>query len=704
MERIEFDFHGSKIALETGKLAKQASGSVLIHYGETFVMATAETDKNRRPGGDFFPLVCDYQEKTYAAGKIPGGFFKREGRPTEKEILTSRLIDRPLRPNFPDGFFDEVQIVANVLSKDDVNESDVLAITAASAALHISQIPFLHPLAAVRVGLIDGEFIANPTHEQIAAGDMDIIVAGSSDAIVMVEGKCKFIPEEVMVKALSFAHKALQPLIDAQEELRKRVGKEKMTFEVTEPPEELVKIVSDFCEEKIKQNLTIKIKQERYSAFDKLREELLEHCIEGREEADLFEPKDIFALFNKLEYKLLRAMVLDEERRIDGRAYNEVRPIYCETDILPRPHGSALFQRGETQALVVMTLGTSTDEQKIEGLSTETWRRFLLHYNFPPFSVGEVKMLRGPGRREIGHGALARRGVTPVLPGKDDFPYTIRIVSEIMESNGSSSMATVCGSSLAMMAGGVPVSDQVAGVAMGLMQEGDKIAILTDILGDEDHMGDMDFKVVGTEKGITSIQMDIKIEGLSEEIMAKALNQAREGRLHILGEMNKVIDKPKTDLSDYAPRIKTLHIPVDKIRDIIGPGGRIIRGIVEETGVKIDVDDDGTVTIASTDGESARKAILIINGLTEEPEIGKYYMGKVQKIMDFGAFVEILPGTDGLVHISQLANHRVEQVEDEVKVGDKILVQILDIDPRSNKIRLSRKTALDKNPEDVLDS
>ena len=703
MERIEIDFHGSTLTLETGKWAKQASGAVIIQYGETIVMATAETDKNRRPGADFFPLVCDYQEKTYAAGKIPGGFFKREGRPTEKEILTSRLIDRPLRPNFPDGFFDEVQIVANVLSKDDVNESDVLAITAASTALHISQIPFQQPLAAVRVGLIDGEFIANPTHEQIAQGDMDIIVAGSRDAIVMVEGKCKFIPEDVMVKALSFAHKSIQPLIDAQEELRKLVGKEKMTFELTEPNTELIKIVNDFCEEKVKQILTIKVKQERYSAFDKLRQELLEHCTEGREEADQFDPKEIFSLFNKLEYTLLRTMVLDEERRIDGRAYNEVRPIYCETGVLPRPHGSALFQRGETQALVVMTLGTSTDEQKIEGLTTEAWRRFILHYNFPPFSVGEVKMLRGPGRREIGHGALARRGVMPVLPGKDDFPYTIRIVSEIMESNGSSSMASVCGSSLAMMAGGVPVSDQVAGVAMGLMQEGDKIAILTDILGDEDHMGDMDFKVVGTAEGITSIQMDIKIAGLSEEIMAKALDQARDGRLHILGEMNKVIDKPKAALSDYAPRIKTLHIPVDKIRDIIGPGGRIIRGIVEETGVKIDVDDDGTVTIASTDGESARKAINIINGLTEEPEVGKYYMGKVQKIMDFGAFVEILPGTDGLVHISQLAEHRVERVEDEVKLGDEFLVQILDIDPRSNKIRLSRKTALGKNPEDVLD-
>ena len=612
------------------------------------------------------------------------------------------MIDRPLRPNFPKGFYDEVQIIANVLSKDDVNETDVLAITAASTALHISKIPFAMPLAAVRVGRVDGQMIINPTHEQIEASDINIIVAGSKDAILMVEGECKFVSEKDLVEALTFAHEQMQPLIDVQEELRSKVGHAKMEFEVTEPDQELVQIVEAFAADRVKENLNIKIKQDRYAAFKVLRNELLEHCNEGREE-NPFDAGNVFSIFSSLESRLLRSMVLDDGKRIDGRSNTDVRPIMCRTGVLPRTHGTALFQRGETQALVVVTLGTSADEQKIEGLSIESWRRFILHYNFPPFSVGEVKMLRGAGRREIGHGALARRALKAVLPTAEEFPYTIRIVSEIMESNGSSSMASVCGGSMSMMDAGVPIKGQVAGVAMGLMQEGDKIAILTDILGDEDHMGDMDFKVAGTAEGVTAIQMDIKIEGLSKEILENALEQACQARLHILGEMNKVIDKPKDDLSAYAPRIQTIKIPVERIKDVIGPGGRVIRSIVEETGVRIDVEDDGTIKIASTDGESAKKAIQIIKGLTAEPEVGKFYMGKVAKIMDFGAFVEILPGLDGLVHISQLAEERIGSVEDVCKEGDTFLVKVLDIDPRTNKIRLSRKAALGINPEDVLE-
>ncbi len=704
MERIEFEFHGSKMAFETGNWAKQAHGAVIIHSGETMVMATAVRADPRRPGQDFMPLVCDYQEKAYAAGKIPGGFFKREGRPTEKETLTSRLIDRPLRPNFAKGYFDEVQIIANVLSKDEINEPDVHGITAASTALHISKIPFLQPLAAVRVGRLNGELIINPTHEQMEDEnfDLNIVVAGSRDALLMVEGECKFIPEDVIVKALSYAHKEMQPLIDIQDELRKRVGVEKMEVKPIEMPEELEGLVADFSSDRIKENLEINDKQDRYAAFDKLREELHEHINGDKSEEDKYDSNMVYNLFNKVEKRLLRSMVLDQERRIGGRSYTDVRPIHVENHVLPRPHGSALFQRGETQALVVLTLGTSADEQKIESLLSEQWRRFILHYYFPPFSVGEARMLRGPGRREVGHGNLARRSLEPVLPSQDDFPYTMRIVSEIFESNGSSSMASVCGGSLALMDAGVKIKGQVAGIAMGLMQEGDKVAILTDILGDEDHMGDMDFKVAGTAKGVTAIQMDIKIDGLSEDLLEKALMQAKEGRLHILGEMNKVLDKPKDDLSPYAPRIITIQIPVEKIRDVIGPGGKVIRSIVEQTGVKMDVGDDGKILIASSDSAASDKAIKIVKGLTAEPEVGKFYMGKVVKIMDFGAFVEILPGQDGLVHISQLANYRVNQVEDEVKEGDEILVKVLDIDPRTNKIRLSRKEALDVNPEDVL--
>jgi polyribonucleotide nucleotidyltransferase len=701
MESIKLDFHGAELEFETGLWAKQAHGSIKIRYGETIVLVTAVTQLNRR-GVDFFPLVCDYFEKVYSAGKIPGGFFKREGRQTEKEILTCRLIDRPIRPSFPAGFRDEVQIVASVISKDDDNEGDVLAITAASAAIHISKIPFNTPLAAVRVGRIDGEFICNPTHAQIEESDLNMVVAGTRDAIVMVEGGADFLGEDVLVDALEFAHDAMQPLIDAQDKLRELIGVEKMAFTPPAVDEELKARVDAFASDPIEKCLDINVKMDRYGAFDQLRNDLIAHLNDGHED-DPVNAKDAFGYFNSLEKKIVRRRVIDEGNRIGGRAYDEVRPIECQVGVLPRPHGTALFTRGETQALVVLTLGTRTDEQKIESLTDEKWRRFLLHYNFPPYSVGEVKMLRGPNRREIGHGALARRALVSVVPTKEEFPYTIRLVSEILESNGSSSMASVCGGSLAMMQAGVPTKAQIAGVAMGLMQEGDKVAILTDILGDEDHMGDMDFKVAGSAEGVSAIQMDIKIAGLTKELMATALEQARKGRLHILGEMNKVIDKPAEGLSDHAPRIVSLKIPVEKIKDVIGPGGKIIRSIIEETGVRIDVEDDGTVLIASTDGDSAEKAIKIIKGLTTDPEVGKYYMGKVVRIMDFGAFVEIMPGTDGLLHISQLDERRIDKVEDVVNVGDEVLVQVLDIDPRSNKIRLSRKAALGMDPAEVLD-
>jgi len=700
---VETEIAGLKVSLENGWMAKQANGAVVVRVGDTMVLATAVASTSPREGGDFLPLTCDYLEKTYSAGKIPGGFFKREGRPSEKEVLTSRLIDRPLRPLFPKGYYNEVQIMAQVLSKDDTNEADVLAITGASAALHISNIPFNGPLAAVRVGYIDGQFIINPTHEQSEKSELDLVVAGSREAIVMVEGEAKFVPEEIIAQALVRGHAALQPLIRLQEELREKVGLPKDTVKAVELPADLLAQVKNMATPRITANLNIQVKQERYRAFAKLREDLLAELNAGRAADDPLDPGAFVQCFNHVESEIMRHMILAQKRRIDGRSFDQVRPITIDVGLLPRTHGSALFTRGETQALVTVTLGTSSDEQKIEGLMGEEYRRFLLHYNFPPFSVGEAKPLRSPGRREIGHGNLARRAINLVLPAEENFPYTMRVVSDILESNGSSSMATVCGASLALMDAGIPTNAAVAGVAMGLVKGENDFAILTDILGDEDHLGDMDFKVCGSEKGVTAIQMDIKVTGITEPILAQALRQARDGRLHILGKMKDAIAAPRPDLSPYAPRITTLKIPVDKIRDVIGPGGKVIRGIIEQTGVKIDVEDDGRVMVASNNSEAASEAIRMIKELTAVPEVGKFYYGKVVRIEDFGAFVRILPGLDGLIHISQLDNRRVNTVDEVVRVGDDVLVKVIEIDEERGRIRLSRKAALGLNPKDVVE-
>jgi len=701
--RVEREIFGQSIVMETGLMAKQANGAVVIHVGDTIVLATAVMARQPREGTDFLPLTCDYQEKTYSAGKIPGGFFKREGRPSEKEVLTSRLIDRPLRPRFPKGLTNELQIIASVLSKDDENEGDVLAITAASAALHISDAPFDGPLAAVRVGYVNGDLVANPTHQQCEESTIDVVIAGSKDAIVMVEGETQFVSEELMVQALMFGHRSLQPLLEMQEELREKVGRPKVEFTPPELPEDLLQTIQEKASEQISQTLAIKVKQERRTALHELEEKLYEELNEGRPEDDPFDKGDFAKCLDKVTAEIMRRQVLEDKVRIDGRSYTDIRPISIEVGLLPRTHGSALFTRGETQALVTLTLGTSSDEQKIDGLLGETWRRFLLHYNFPPFSVGEARFLRGPGRREIGHGNLARRALNPVLPSEEDFPYTIRVVSDILESNGSSSMASVCGGSLALMDAGVQTVAPVAGIAMGMIKEDDKYAILTDILGDEDHLGDMDFKVAGTFKGITAIQMDIKISGITEQILTEALNQACEARLEILKSMKGALSRPRPDLSPYAPRITTLQIPVDKIRDVIGPGGKVIREIVDKTGVKIDIEDDGRVLIASTDGESAKKAIAWVKRLTAVPELNKFYMGKVVRVEGYGAFVEIIPGTDGLIHISQIANERIRAVEDVLNIGDEVLVKVIEIDEERGRVRLSRKEALDVDPSEVLD-
>jgi len=688
-QRVEIDFHGRPLIVETGRMAKQAGGSALVRFGETVVLATATAQKSVREGIDFFPLTCDYQEKTFAAGKIPGGFFKREGRPAEKEILTSRLIDRPLRPLFPSGFRCETQVIATVLSHDKENDPDVLSLVGASTALTLSDIPWNGPIAAVRIGRIDGRFVLNPTTSQLAGSDMNIVVAGSRDAIVMVEGGARMLPEALILEALFTAHEALQPLITLQEGLRNQVGKPKRTVTPAAVDTALEAQVREAALPRLKAALAKTGKHERYEALDAVAAEVVPMLGAG----DPAREKAVGTAVSRLKKNIFREMIVKEGHRIDGRGLGDVRNITCEVDILPRTHGSALFTRGETQALVVSTLGTSSDEQKIDALIGETYKKFMLHYNFPPFSTGEVKFLRSPGRREIGHGALAERALTPVLPAEEDFPYTIRIVSEVLESNGSSSMATVCGGSLSLMDAGVPIKSPVAGVAMGLIKEGDEVRVLSDILGDEDHLGDMDFKVAGTDQGVTAVQMDIKIGGVNRAVMEQALGAARTARLHILGVMGQTLSGARGELSVHAPRIITIHIKPDRIRDLIGPGGKVIRGIVEETGVKIDVEDDGTVYVASADGDSMQKAIDRIRGITAEAEVGKIYRGTVRKIVDFGAFVEIFPGTDGLVHISQLADERVRKVSDVLKEGDVINVKVLEVD-KSGKIRLSRKEAL----------
>ncbi len=688
MFKVEIEFHGSRLSLETGRLAKQAGGAVLCQYGETVVLATATAAHSAREGIDFFPLTVDYQEKTFAAGKIPGGFFKREGRPSEKETLTSRLIDRPIRPLFADGFACETQVVATVLSVDRENDADMVAMLAASAALHISDLPFLGPIAGIRMGRKDGVLVVNPRQSETES-DLNLIVAGSRDGLVMVEGGAKVLSETVMLEALFAAHDAMLPLFEMQDELRKKAGKPKREVAPREKDKALVKAVEKSGRAHLKSALKVTEKLDRYAALRQAEVDTVADL--GAAYAD--REGEVRAAFSSLKKDVVRGMISKDKKRLDGRGPEQIRPITCEVGILPRTHGSALFTRGETQALAVATLGTGQDEQRIDALVGEHYRKFMLHYNFPPYSVGEVKFLRGPGRREIGHGALAERALLAVIPDADKFPYTIRIVSEILESNGSSSMASVCGGSLSMMDAGVPIKAPVAGIAMGLIEEGDEITILSDILGDEDHLGDMDFKVAGTTEGITALQMDIKIQGISREIMTRALEQARVGRVHILGEMAKSLGAHRESISSYAPRIETIKINPDKIRDLIGPGGKVIRGIVEETGAKIDVSDDGTVLIASADGDSMRKAIDLVEGITMEAQVGKIYQGTVRRIVDFGAFVEIMPGTDGLLHISQIGPGRVQKVSDELKEGDQVPVKVLEVD-RSGKIRLSRKEAL----------
>jgi polyribonucleotide nucleotidyltransferase len=684
------DFYGRTFAIETGRMAKQASAAVFVKYGDTRVLVTAVSADTPRPGADFLPLTVDYQEMTYAAGKIPGGFFKREGRPSEREILTCRIIDRPVRPLFPKGYHYESQIVATVLSIDRDNDPDIMALTGASAALCLSDIPFHGPIAAVRVGRVDGTIVFNPSGEELEKSDMDLMVAGSRENVVMVEGRLSEISEEDVLNAIFSAHRALQPLIDIQLELMKEAGRPKREFVEKELDSKLLKDIEKRIIDKVKKAFAVKVKQERYRAFADLRIELFESLGITDDPEKITEAAECF---DEVERRVMRSTILDSGLRIDGRKFDEIRPITCEVGILPRTHGSALFTRGETQVLSSTTLGTSQDEQKIDALRGESYKSFMLHYNFPPFSVGEARPLRGPTRREIGHGALAERAISSVLPDGENFPYTIRIVSDVLESNGSSSMATVCGSSLSLMDAGVPVKEHVAGIAMGLVKEGEKVAILTDIMGDEDHAGDMDFKVAGTKKGITALQMDIKIKGIGEAILKQALTQAKAGREHILTAMSQAIAKPRPELSPHAPRIITIFINPDKIRDVIGPGGKMIRKIVSDTGVKIEITDDGKVEIASNDEAAANRAIDTIKELTKEAAIGEIYEGKVVRVVDFGAFVEILPGLDGLVHISQLARNRVNKVTDVIKEGDTVRVKVIDID-KEGRIKLSRKEAL----------
>ena len=679
------------LSIETGRLAKQADGAVIVRSGDTMVLVTACAAPTAREGIDFLPLTVDYREYTYASGRIPGGFFKREGKPSEKEVLTSRLIDRPIRPLFPSGWRRETQIIALVLSADSENDSDVLAITGASAALALSSVPFTRTIAGVRVGLVEGEYVINPTYEQRRRSRLDLVVAGSQDAIVMVEAGAKEVSEEEIVQALERAHAAIREIIAGIDALAKQAGKRKTDVQKKEIGHEFYREVEEKIYVPLSEAMRIKEKLENYDRVDQVLEDLIASIPEGEVERRV----EAKAIFKELKEKVMRDEALERGKRLDGRAFDEIRPITIEVGVLPRAHGSAVFTRGETQALVTATLGTAEDQQKIEMVDGETWKRFMLHYNFPPFSVGEVQFLRGPGRREVGHGALAERALVPMVPAEEKFPYTVRVVSDILESNGSSSMASVCGGSLAMMDAGVPLSSPVAGVAMGLIMDerSGKYAILSDIAGAEDHYGDMDFKVAGTGTGITALQMDIKVSGITTEIMRKALEQARTGRLYILGRMQDTLAAARTNVSTYAPRIVTLRIPVDKIRDVIGPGGKMIRSIIERTGVKIDVEDDGRVNVASADEASAQKAIGIIQELTATPELNKTYMGKVQRITDFGAFVEIMPGLDGLLHVSEIAHYRVKDVRDELKEGEQVMVKVINIDP-SGKIRLSRKALI----------
>jgi polyribonucleotide nucleotidyltransferase len=691
------EMNGQMMHIETGRIAKQASGSAVVTLGETVVLVTAVATKDLREGVDFLPLTVEYQEMSYAGGRIPGNYFRRDmGRPSERETLVARLIDRPLRPLFPDNYYYETQIIATVLSTDRENEADVLALVGASAALEVSDIPFRGPVGAVRVGRVGGKLVANPTLSQQEESDIQLIVAGTRSAVVMVEGGGNFVSESDMIDAVFFGHQALQPILDMQEEIRSAVGKSKRDIAPAKRDEALEAKIRELALPLLREAMATADKKERQDKRDLAATKTVE-ALAAEYEGRGSEIKERLA---DLERDLVRRMILEEGRRIDGRSFTEVRPIECMVGVLPRVHGSALFTRGETQALVLTTLGTEMDEQRMETIYGVRFKRFLLHYNFPPYSVGEAKRLGGPSRRDIGHGALAHRSLVPVLPPKEQFQYTVRVVSEILESNGSSSMASVCGGSLSLMDAGVPIKEPVAGVAMGLISDGSRTVVLTDIIGDEDHYGDMDFKVTGTAGGITGLQMDIKIDGVTREVMQTALEQARQARLHILDKMNGAINKPRTRVSQYAPVITILQIKPDKVRLLIGPGGKVIKEISAATDSKIDVDDEGRVMIASPDGDLNKMAIDMVGRIVQEAEVGKLYKGKVRKIMDFGAFVEILPGTDGLIHISQLDRERVNKVTDILKEGDEVLVKVLDID-KNGRIALSRKAALGESLSDV---
>ncbi|MEZ5994370.1 MAG: polyribonucleotide nucleotidyltransferase [Hyphomonadaceae bacterium] len=699
VKSVSLDWAGRKLTLETGRVARQADGAVFATWGETALLATVVYAKEAKPGQDFFPLTVNYQEKYFASGRIPGGFFKREGRPTERETLLSRLIDRPIRPLFVDGFKNEVQVIITVLSWDNENESDILAMVAASAALTISGVPFMGPIAASRIGWIDGRPMLNPTIEQMKTSDLDLVVAGTANAIMMVESEVKELSEAQMLEALSLAHKGMQPVIDAIIELAEKAGKDPFEFEPADHSE-LKKKIADMVGAELSAAYKVTKKDERYAAVGAARDKAKTALVKSEANADGVDANVFKEVFKAVESDIVRTRIVKEKGRIDGRAVDKVRPIEAMVGFLPRTHGSALFTRGETQAIVVATLGTAEDEQFIDALSGTTKERFMLHYNFPPYSVGETGRMGGAGRREIGHGKLAWRAMRAVLPDAEQFPYTVRLVSEITESNGSSSMATVCGSSLALMDAGVPIAAPVAGVAMGLILEDYGFEVLTDILGDEDHLGDMDFKVAGTEKGITSLQMDIKVAGITQEIMQVALDRAHAGRMHILGEMNKALNAPRESVGANAPRIVQINIPVDKIRDVIGTGGKVIREIVEKTGAKINVEDDGTVKVASANADSIEAAVKWIKSLTSEPEVGQIYEGKVVKVMEFGAFVNFFGAKDGLVHVSQLARERVEKPGDVVKEGDVVKVKLLGFDDRG-KVRLSMKVVDQATGEDL---
>jgi len=691
--QVQCKLGGSDIIIETGKMAKQAGGSVTVRCGDTVVLVVATSAAKAKTECDFLPLTVEYLEKTFAAGKIPGGFFKREGRPSETAILTSRFIDRPIRPLFPDNYYFDTQVIAIVLSASQENPPELLAMVGASAALMISDIPLKKPIAGCRVCRINGEYVINPAYNDIAKSDLDIVVSASEDAVVMVEGGAKEAQEEDVLKAISFAHEALKPVIAIQKELQEKCGKPKRDVPQPELSEEITKTVASY-KDQIAEALKIKIKQDRYAKIDEIKEELKEKLL--TDDSTYEQKLQLSNEIQEIKSNIMSASILKEKKRIDGRGPTDIRQITSEVGFLPRVHGSSLFTRGETQALVTATLGSSQDEQTIDGLLDDTSKKFMLNYNFPAFSVGEVRPLRSPGRREIGHGHLAERSLYNMLPPQEEFPYTIRIVSEILESNGSSSMATVCGGSLAMMDAGVPLKKPVAGIAMGLIKEDNDYAILSDILGDEDHLGDMDFKITGTADGLSAVQMDIKIEGISTEIMEKALTQAKEGRLHILGKMNEALETPREKLSTYAPKFKVLHVKTDRIKDVIGPGGKNIKGIIEQTGAKIDIDDDGSIKVFAHDDSSLEQTISLIDECTQEAEVGRLYDGIVKKITNFGAFVEILPKTEGLLHISQISDKHVERVEDEMKEGEKIKVRVINVD-NFGKIKLTMKD-LDKEP------